>query len=202
VLVGGKCVTPVTPVTCTAPQVLVNGKCVTPAPTCPTGYTFENGICVSTTGPATCPAGEYPVNGVCEATPVPCPGGYVDASGNCVPVNAPVPSNGVCPNGWQIDSAGNCTPAGSESNPYSLYLPSNDVPSPDTNPAVPAGCATGDFQDLAGNCFPNTLVGWMEASTLVAGVPNYEIVGGAAAGALILFLMMSGNKTKPTRARR
>jgi len=100
----------------------------------------------------------------------------------------------VCPTGWQIDSAGNCTEAGNETNPYSLYLPASDTASgsADTNPATPAAtaCASGQFQDSAGACWPDTFSGWLEASTLFAGYPNYEVAGGAAAAALVLFLLM------------
>jgi len=155
--------------------------------------------------PGACPSGKYPVNGVCEATGTSCPSGYVDASGNCVPLSAPAASAGTCPTGYQIDSAGNCTPAGAEHNPYSLYLPAGDVaPGGTATPATAAAvsaCATGYFADNSGNCFPNTLQGWLQASTLITGVPNYEVAGGAVAVAIVGFLLMSG-KSKPAARKR
>ena len=175
--------------------------CVTKPPTtCPTGQILSNGACV-TPPPGACPPGQEPVNGVCQPTGVSCPGGFVDASGNCISLTAPAPIGGVCPTGWQIDSAGNCTPAGSETNPYSLYLPANDTAPIDNTAAAAAAaaCVAGDFQDLAGNCWPSGVAGWLEASTLIAGTPNYEIVGAAAAAALGLFLLMSRKPAKAVR---
>jgi hypothetical protein len=175
----------------------------TPPGTCQPGYYPVNGVCEPTTPPGTCQPGYYPVNGVCEPTSVPCPGGTVDASGNCVPTGGPNPTNGTCPPGWQLDSAGHCTPAGSEANPYSLYLPpaSNAVPAG----ATPAGtCGTGFFTDSAGSCCangtpvdasgvcaptPNPILTWLEASTLIPGVPNYEVAGGALAALAAVFLL-------------
>jgi hypothetical protein len=155
---------------------------------------LQNGVCVTPPpAPGTCPAGQYPVNGVCEPTSVLCPGGTVDASGNCIPPGTPVAVGGVCPTGFQIDSAGNCTPAGSETNPYSLYLPADDEPggNADTTAAATAvTCSTGYFADLAGACWPDTLIGWLQSSTLIAGVPNMEVVGGGVAAALGLFLII------------
>jgi hypothetical protein len=203
--------TPATPIANPLPTPGTPGAPATPQLTpgmvtqiyCPAGYqsSAPNGVppgqpaptCVPiTTTPGTCPSGEYPVDGVCTPTAVPCPGGSVDAAGNCVPTGAPVPVGGVCPSGWEIDSANNCILTSNVNNPYSLYLPSSETggDTGQTPALTPTTCATGQFMDSAGNCWPDTLAGWMEASTLIAGVPNMEVVGGGAVAAVALFLLI------------
>jgi hypothetical protein len=115
-----------------------------------------------------------------------------------VQLNAPAPVGGVCPSGFELDSSNNCVAVSNVSNPYSLYLPSSEIGS-DTGqtPAVtPTTCATGQFMDAAGNCWPDTFMGWMEASTLITGVPNMEVVGGAAVAAVALFLAIHAMRGK------
>jgi hypothetical protein len=183
---GQKCLPLPGTVVCTGNDVLVNGVCVPP-------------------GTVTCPTGEYPVNGVCVPVQVPCPGGFVDADGNCVQSGAPQPVGGACPSGWELDSAGNCISVSNVNNPYSLYLPASDLNQPtagtaDMNPLPPATCPTGDFADKTGQCFPDTLQGWLQASTLWPGVPNLDVVGGAlGVGVLALLFIHGRGKAKAKR---
>jgi hypothetical protein len=213
-LQNGKCVATV-PTTCPTGQTLQNGKCVATVPTtCPTGESVQNGVCapiVCPTGeelqgstcvtlpPGACPTGQYPVAGVCSAYPgPPCPGGWVDADGNCVQLNAPAATDGTCPSGFELDSSGNCIATSNVQNPYSLYLPGSETGSDtgETPAATPTTCAAGQFMDSAGNCWPDTFMGWMEASTLITGVPNMEVVGGAAVAAVGLFLVIHAMRGK------
>jgi hypothetical protein len=216
-LTNGKCVATVKlpPITacpdiqidCPPPGTLVLGPapCYTPQSCkpliCPTGQTIVNGKCAQP-GTVVCPSGQYPVNGVCVPVQTTCPGGFVDADGNCVQVGSPTPVGGACPSGWELDSSGNCISVSAVTNPYSLYLPASDMPgattSGDANPALPAAtpCATGQFADLNGACWPNGLEGWLEASTIFAGYPNMEVVGGALGIGVIILLALHGKKAK------
>jgi len=82
-------------------------------------------------------------------------------------------------------------------NPYSLYLPTSDTTTGSPAATTPAatGCPTGEFADSSGNCFPDTLMGWLQASTLWAGRPNYEVVGGVLGIGAVLFLAMRSGKS-------
>jgi hypothetical protein len=181
---GPQCLPNPGTVVCTGNDILVDGVCVAP-------------------GTVVCPTGQYPVNGVCVPVQTPCPGGFVDADGNCVQSNAPVAVGGACPSGWELDDAGNCVSVSDVSNPYSLYLPATDTNqgTADMNPLPSsAACAAGDFADSSGNCFPDTLQGWLQASTLWPGIPNLDVVGGAlGVGVLALFLIHGRGKAKAKR---
>lgn len=172
------------------------GVTTCPPISCPQGQTLQNGVCAAP-GTVVCPQGEYPVAGVCVPVPVPCPGGFVDADGNCIQSGAPTPINGTCPPSYALDSAGNCVSVQTDRNPYSLYLPTSDTTTGSPAATTPAatGCPTGEFADSSGNCFPDTLMGWLQASTLWAGRPNYEVVGGVLGIGAVLFLAMRSGKS-------
>lgn len=138
--------------------------------TCATGFAWNGTTCI--------PSGSH-----CN------PPNVLDAAGNCA-----LPGTGTCPPGYVVDASGNCT--GDPRNPYSLYLPtdgSGSAAPTGAAAAVLAPCASGQY-DASGNCIPQSIWGWLQASTLIPGVENLWVAGGGLLAGYFLFMRKSGGR--------